>query len=526
VNGRDVVRRISAYAEGRPLPSGATIHLATPPDDDVLVMALVRMGGESLPWAIGVGHPGRKPEIFSVPDPRVRDDVAAMLTKLTPRLCAHFDSPQYSGSGVSSEDSADDVPVRQLWLPNGAHVDLLHMLNQRYTFARAGDPERAANLRALGRLCGFLFREAGRVGEATIIDATTAMREAFTFPADDLRQQHLGFLLALMAGGMREERLERAEQAEEESVSTSLDPDLERDPLEAAVGRYTAARREENVNAMASAAQEIATVLEGEVTRRLELTMTAIETLRSDPRPVNPGAELLGRTSTAVRQRDHLWLEEQLIERGEFNDLFPPSPETDRDPATGAARYHRHAGAADEAAGALIHYDSELQEDAIASGDALRCVIRKVENQSATKRGVIPVWTVEADSSAPTRLRKGSAVCVAGVPKRTGSVLAIGRDNGVRRIEIEIKNWKAAPNAAKHPDFAHVRAAADPLLEGEEIMLLPTSLAGIGARKSIRARSKDGVGAWLTHGTGLPPTRRRKNGRADLLAEIESLRTP
>lgn len=526
MNGRDVVRRISAYAEGRPLPSGATIHLAIPPDEDVLVMALVRMGGESLPWAIGLARPGRKPEIFSVPDPRVRDDVADMLTKLTPRLCAHFDSPQYSGSGVSSEDSADDVPVRQLWLPNGAHVDLLHMLNQRYTFARSGDPERAANLRALGRLCGFLFREAGRLGEATIVDATAALREAFTFPADDLRQQHLGFLLALLAGGPRQERIERAEEAEDYSVSTSLDPDLERAPLEAAVGRHTAARRAENVRAMAAAAKEIVMVLENEITRRLTLTMEAIETLRSDPRPVNAGAEQLARTSTEVRERDFLWLEEQLIAIGEFNDRFPPSPETDKDPATGAARYHRHAGAADEAAGALIHYDAELQEEAIASGDALHCMITKVENRSATKRAVIPVWTVEADSSAPTRLRKGSAVCVAGVPKRTGSVLAIGRDNGVRHIEIEIKNWKGAPNAAKYPNFAHVPAAADRLLEGAEIMLLPTSLGGIGAMKSRRVRNKEGVGAWLTHGTGLPPRRRRNAGGADLLAEVESLRRP
>ena len=118
-----------------------------------------------------------------------------MLMDLTPSLAAHLQSAQWSESGVAFEEDQSKVPLRQIWVPNGSHVQMLHMLNLRYTFAQAGDPERAAALRSLGRLSGYLFREAVRLGQATIIDSTAALQEAFTFPADDLRQQHVGFLL-------------------------------------------------------------------------------------------------------------------------------------------------------------------------------------------------------------------------------------------------------------------------------------------------------------------------------------------
>ena len=68
--------------------------------------------------------------------------------------------------------------------------------------------------------------------------------------------------------------------------------------------------------------------------------------------------------------------------------------------SSGAARYHRISSSEEEMEGALIHYDEELQGDAVANGDAIRGRIVKVEDRSPEgSRAVIPVWTVEASSA-------------------------------------------------------------------------------------------------------------------------------
>lgn len=528
MTAREVARRLEATAAGRPLPSGTTRHLCVTKDQDLLAVAFVRMGGESLPWAVGFRYPATSPTVFAVPDARDRDRVAEMLVGLTPHVAQHLDHPQWSDGTVTSDSPVDAVPLRQIWMPNGSHAQLLHMLNLRYTFARAGEATRAATLRALGRLSGFLFREAARPGQATIIDASAALREAFTFPADDLRQQHLGLLLAMLADYENEEDRAAAEEAaERHSISASLDPAIERDELERAVDGYNVARREDERKTMSSCERSIEAVLKREVQRRLALTVSAAAILKSDPRPVNRGATELAQASTKARQRDFLWLEERLAQSGEDNGFFPPSPETDRDRRTAASRYLHLSSADQEVAATLIHDDPELQEDAIAAGDALRGKVIRVEDRAAAgSRGMIPVWTVEGPSSTPTRLRRGSKICVGGMPKRTGTVLGVGISGPVRRIEVEIDGWKRKPNPAQYPEYADALAANDVGYEDSSILLISSGLGGIGARKSKRVYDDSGVGAWLTHGRGQAPdgTRRGRGHHPDVLAEVEGLR--
>ncbi len=59
MNSRDAVRRLRAYQAGMPLPRGEhlCIHVAEP--KDALLVTFVRMGGESRPWGIALGQPGR-----------------------------------------------------------------------------------------------------------------------------------------------------------------------------------------------------------------------------------------------------------------------------------------------------------------------------------------------------------------------------------------------------------------------------------------------------------------------------------
>src|SRR5438128_12136648 len=109
-------------------------------------------------------------------------------------------------------DWPDLAPIRQIWLPNSSHLDMLHHLAYAYTFTQAGSD--SATLRAVGRLCSWLFREAHRPGEQHVAVATAALRQAFTFPAQLSRQGHLGYLLAWLAtNGGRSEQQAAAEEA-------------------------------------------------------------------------------------------------------------------------------------------------------------------------------------------------------------------------------------------------------------------------------------------------------------------------
>ena len=61
MTGHDAVRRLMAYAAGKPLPNGETLRVPKPEKSiqtkDSLILAFVRMGGESAPWGVAFGPP-------------------------------------------------------------------------------------------------------------------------------------------------------------------------------------------------------------------------------------------------------------------------------------------------------------------------------------------------------------------------------------------------------------------------------------------------------------------------------------
>src|SRR4051794_16280979 len=85
-----VARKLQAWEQGRPLRRYDTIHQAVVPADYAFVVAFVRMAGESRPWGIAWGTVGSKPTIRSVPDGRVRDDVAVLAVEFAEDLLAHM----------------------------------------------------------------------------------------------------------------------------------------------------------------------------------------------------------------------------------------------------------------------------------------------------------------------------------------------------------------------------------------------------------------------------------------------------
>src|SRR5438445_295314 len=150
MNARDAVRGLRAHQAGRPLPRGERISFRIADAKDVLVVAFLRVGGESRPWGIAYGHPGGSPILVTVPEGRDRDFVSEMAAGFAPRLLSHMRSPAVLESPpIGWQDLA---PIRQIWLPNPSHLDMLHHLAYAYTFTTAGGPL-PEFLNALGRTC-------------------------------------------------------------------------------------------------------------------------------------------------------------------------------------------------------------------------------------------------------------------------------------------------------------------------------------------------------------------------------------
>ena len=123
--------------------------------------------------------------------------------------------------------------LRQVWLPNGQHIAMLHQLSYTYSQTKFGG-ENQEILRALGRRRGLdVPRHLPRRQPAR----RQRERDSWATPTSSRRRtpapRTLGFQLAwLTTDGDRDARLAAAAEAEGLTVSPTMDPTLERDELE------------------------------------------------------------------------------------------------------------------------------------------------------------------------------------------------------------------------------------------------------------------------------------------------------
>ena len=114
------------------------------------------------------------------------------------------------GTGVASSGrrrgaTSPDLGSQRIPRPDAAHVEPpLHVRpsGRSRTRSRTAEPRQALRVP--------VSRGGARRGSRRLSTAPPRLQEAFTFPADDLRQQHVGFLLALLQtrGGL-EKRMTR-----------------------------------------------------------------------------------------------------------------------------------------------------------------------------------------------------------------------------------------------------------------------------------------------------------------------------
>ena len=490
---REVARRLRAWQGGRPLPRYQTRHIAVAPQVSTLIVAFVRMAGESRPWGIAWGHPGAEPRLVAVPDGRVRDDVAVMCADFSEELLAHFRVHNWSYDPIGQQGKTNDL--RQLWVPNGQHVAMLHNLNYAYAQTTSGGTN-VTILNALGRLSGWLFRDSSRRGEQHLIDASAALRESFVFPAEDARQAHLGYLLGWLSPdephATRDQRLADAFAAEQTPVSPTMDPTLERNELEPLLDRRLRLRREGGTTDEVDA--KIESIISGEARRRWLLCDSAYALLANDSRPTNPGVDDLVALSL-----QEFWWKIQAVELKVSDPSggkpFVPHPETDSHGSSAAADYLRVAAADERYVNLLIHDDDELFAESLADGHAVRVRVTRVDDRGQG-RVTTPVWSVDVLADTVGRLREGSRLVPRGSSGHHATITSLAVTEDGIHLEVE---WQARKTQA-----LGTGAALKPIDTGwvnEVVDFIPSDAADLTLRRSRKVwDAAKGPGAWLTHG--------------------------
>ena len=491
LSSRAIVRRLRAWHLGEPLTRGTTIHHETADPADRLLLAFVKMGGETRPWALMWKQGPKRAHFRFVPEPRFRADVDEIAAEFGAVLAAHLRHPAFSGREPA--EPADVAPLRQIWVPNRSHIDMLHHFAYVYSFRRPDAPK-AAELRLLGRTALFAFLESRRPGQQLVMDASQALRSAYDFPAEDVRQAHLGFLLAwLSERGDRDRGLAAALEAERMPVATALLPDFERNELGPRVEAFNDARRTADKAGMARAEKAIGELLRPELERRLDLVEQAVSVIEDDPRPVNSGvAQLVGETFKA-QWWEYVRPETNAIASG--RDPYVPSPETDFQARAAARRYFKFDASSDRMLAALVHDDRELEAEAITAGNAFRGTVVHVTDEGSGRR-TVPVLVIEDPTPGPLRLRQGDGVCFVGHAKRNGRVRTVETTGGGGiAITVEISNRKTAASDVPWPHSMH---AADERWIGHAVTIINTSFADMTDKKAMEVGGRDPLpGDWV-----------------------------
>lgn len=468
----ETIRRLHAWSEGKPIPRGDVVNVHVADDEKLLVVAFVRMGGESRPWGVALGTVADGPTIFTVPDGRNRQLVGDMMVEVAGHLLAHFEHPRWSEAGPS-EDDVDSF--RQIWLPGPTHVDMFHHLAAAYARTR-WDRSDVETLRALGNLCNALFIESQRPGQQTVISATEALRTCWVFPTAQVRQGHLGHLLAWLRGGRsRDTRLEAAFAAEKTSMATVLTPEEERRVLEPLVTKWTEARRARDESAMARDAKKIDAALRIGLIERWEATAEVARLIDADPRPYNAGLETL--VADSVRQVFRTWGEKAIFEEA-GREPYWPNVFTDNNPRAAGAAFQRRVAHDEKARHLLVHGDKELQREELTAGHGVICTVVNIATKGRQWKAT---WSYPP---LPT-LKEGDELSVAGAPEVKLKVVDVDIDSATIVLE---PRWKLAK---PHRGVLGL-APDDPRWRNKELVLLDSPAFGLAERKAMTAMRKFG----------------------------------
>lgn len=466
----ETIRRLRAWSDGKPTPRGEKINVKVADDDDLLIVAFLRMGGESRPWGVAFGKSSEKPKILTVAEARNRTRVADMMIEFAPTILEHFRHPQHSSDSLINWETNSH---RQIWLPGPTHVEMLHFLALSYARTR-WDRDDVETLRALGNLANCLYIEQQRPGQQTVLTASSALQISHVFPASSVRQAHLGYLLGWLQGGRtRDSRLAAARLAENQSAATVLDPQFEREKVQPLVDEWGEANRKKNSKGCLSAEASVKKILTPELLRRWDLTCDSIKTLRSDKRGSNSGLSSL--VTFSKKDFNRGWGEKALNEDA-GDEPFWPNPFTDYNTRIAAGGYHQRVADEQKAIYFLIHGDRELQREELANGHGIIGVITAVNSSE-------PEWTIKFSYPDLSTIKNGDDIVIAGAHEMKLTVTEIDHEN---KIVVAEPGWKNAK-----PQFGKKGLPSrDRAWKGQKLVFLEDQPFSLAERLAFSSRSR------------------------------------
>ena len=467
----ETVRKLWAWSAGKPIPRGETINVHVGDDDDVLIVAFLRMGGESRPWGVAFGKCNEEPTILTVAEGRNRTRVADMMIEFAPALLEHVRHPQHSTDSLLNWEVNSH---RQIWLPGPTHIEMLHYIALSYARTK-WDRDDVETLKAIGNLANCLYIDQQRPGQQTVVTASQAIQNTFVFPASSVRQAHLGYLLGWLQGGKtRDARLAAARASSDKAVATVLDPEFERKVIQPLVEKWGDADRADDEKGRGAAEKAVNKALTPELLRRWELTRDAISVLRAEKRRVNPGVSTL--TAISKKEFNRGWGEKATRE-DDGGDPFWPNPFTDYNTRMAAGGYHQRVADEQKARHYLVHGDRELQREELAVGHGIIGVISKVSTDE-------PEWTIKYSYPDLPTLRAGGYLVIAGVPEMKLIVQEVVSED---QTVIAVPQWKNAKRQFGNKGLP----SRDRAWKGQNLVFLEDQpfglsdrLAGIARRRS------------------------------------------
>ena len=497
---REIVRQLNAARACGPIHRYSTIHMRI--EENPMMIAFVRMAGESRPWAMAYGRfLDDEPKILSVPDGRNRLAVGKMCEVLAEDFLEYFRVTGYTWDPINKESTIEES-FPQLWVPSARHVEMFHHLQYAFWRVRKGD-DRTQPLTVFARLSGWLFRESTRLGQQAVVDASKLFRESYVFPTDSSSLGHLGACLEWFSeySDLKEARL-AVRKAAELRDSPTLDPELDNKIFAPLIQRR--ADRAAEGKETDSIDLQIAHNLAPEVLRRWELVRRAYRVISNDTREVNPGVHELT-SSTLQSFYSQFQRIEENMQDPDMGPAYTQHPETDFHGSAAASNYFVMTAADTAYIAKLVHYDEELQAEALASGKAFMADVISVQN-AGTGRTTTPIWRLRVQVGEKLRIREGErysplAEALHGILVRSVEII----DSENLEIVVEWTERKTVP--LEHP------ISARPIeLEwvGHRLMFVPKDGSEFDKSKSRAVwNAAGGPGAWLTHGsapTKIEPT--------------------